>query len=363
MKQTQHLTAEQRALALLMRKELNYSYRKIVSKTNMSKTSVERIVKQDDVRYKIVKKAKSYPGRRRALSERDERKLKRAIMQLREKTPNFTVMEVVQRSGISRTLVSYRTFVRYIKQLGYGYLQSRKKGVLTTKDFKIRCMFARTMASKPADYWTNNVAFYLDGVSFIYKSNPMSDVLKPRGRVWRKRGEGLLVTTKGSKELAGGKRLHLIVAMAYGKGVICAEPYEKMDGPYFARFVRRHFPTLFEITENQGSVPKLFLMDNDPSQTSAAAKKAIHSVGATMQVIPARSPDINPIENLFHVVRKNIESEILQRNILYQSWEEFVQRVKFHVWSVSQEYVNKTIASMPNRINEIIRLKGRRTKY
>lgn len=85
MKQTQHLTAEQRALALLMRKELNYSYRKIASKTNMSKTSVERIVKQDDVRYKIVKKAKSYPGRRRALSERDERKLKRAIMQLRKR--------------------------------------------------------------------------------------------------------------------------------------------------------------------------------------------------------------------------------------------------------------------------------------
>ena len=28
--------------------------------------------------------------------------------------------------------------------------------------------------------------------------------------------------------------------------------------------------------------------DNDPSQTSAVVKKALHSIGATMQVIPAR---------------------------------------------------------------------------
>ena len=46
----------------------------------------------------------------------------------------------------------------------------------------------------------------------------MSDVLKPKNRVWRKRGEGLSLTTKGSKDLAGGKRLHLLVAIAHGKG-------------------------------------------------------------------------------------------------------------------------------------------------
>ena len=364
MKQNRYFTAEQRALALLMRREMKYSYRKIALKTNMSKTSVQRIVKQADCGRKSVLNSKSNRGRRKSLSERDQRKLRRAIIQLREKTPNFTVMEVVQRSGVSATLVSYRTFVRYVKKLGYGFFQSRKKGVLTRKDFQIRRTFARSMMKKPPDYWTKGVAFYLDGVSFIYKSNPMSDALKPKTRVWRKRGEGLLITTKGSKELAGGRRLHLLVAIAYGKGVICAETYEKMDGPYFARFIRRQFPTLFDITGKQSNnTPKLFVMDNDPSQTSAVAKKALHSIGATMQVIPARSPDINPIENLFNVVRKNIEAEILQKNIIYQSWNEFVERVKFHIWSVPKEYINKTVGSMPNRIKKIVKRKGMRTKY
>ena len=54
-----------------------------------------------------------------------------------------------------------------------------------------------------------------------------------------------------------------------------------------------------------------------------------------MQVIPARSPDLNPIENLFHIVRKKIKAEILEKNITHQSWDEFVDRVKFNIWSVS----------------------------
>ena len=97
--------------------------------------------------------------------------------------------------------------------------------------------------------------------------------------VWRKR-EGLLLTTKGTKDLAGGKRLHLLVAIAHGKGVICAEPYVKMDGPYFARFIRNHFPILFDIAKRNGNENlKLFVMDNDPSQMSAIARKALNNIG------------------------------------------------------------------------------------
>ena len=98
----------------------------------------------------------------------------------------------------------------------------------------------------------------------------MSDALKPKTHVWRKRGEGLLITTKGSKELAGGRRLHLLVAIAYGKGVICAETY----GPYFARFIRRQFPTLFDITGKQSNnTPKLFVMDNVPHKRQLLQRK------------------------------------------------------------------------------------------
>ena len=66
-------------------------------------------------------------------------------------------------------------------------------------------------------FWTNEVGFYLDGVSFVYKHNPLAGAVSPKARVWRKKSEGLKITAKGSKDLAGGKRLHMMVAIAYGK--------------------------------------------------------------------------------------------------------------------------------------------------
>jgi hypothetical protein len=43
-------------------------------------------------------------------------------------------------------------------------------------------------------------------------------------------------------------------------------------------------------------------MDNDPSQTSKVARKAMQKIEAEFHEIPARSPDLNLIENLFHLV-------------------------------------------------------------
>ena len=56
----------------------------------------------------------------------------------------------------------------------------------------------------------------------------MSPAISPKAKVWRKKGEGLTVTGKGTKDLSGENRLHLIVVIADGKGVVLREPYEKM---------------------------------------------------------------------------------------------------------------------------------------
>jgi len=75
------------------------------------------------------------------------------------------------------------------------------------KDKKSQLASARKMkpiqVSNPG-YWCNDVAFYQDGVSFIHKTNPMSVPLLPKAREWRKKGEGLKLTAKGSKDLPGG---------------------------------------------------------------------------------------------------------------------------------------------------------------
>ena len=80
----------------------------------------------------------------------------------------------------------------------------------------------RIMNNYPLDVWTNKIAFYLDGVSFVYKSNPMDQARAPHSRIWRKTSKGLKqgCVAKGSKAGTGGKLLKMIVAITYNKGVI-----------------------------------------------------------------------------------------------------------------------------------------------
>ena len=125
---------------------------------------------------------------------------------------------------------------------------ARRKGIVSEKDRRIRLQYARKMKrelSRNPDFFKHYIAFYLDGVSFVHKHNPLRAAAGTKSRIWRKKNEGLQFTAKGRKDLAGEPRLHLIVANAYGKGVVLKEVYEKMDGQLFAQFIRTHFNIAF----------------------------------------------------------------------------------------------------------------------
>ena len=108
----------------------------------------------------------------------------------------------------------------------------------------------------------------------------MKDACQTESRVWRKLGEGLQLTAKGSKELAGGRRLHLMAAIAHGKGIIMTEPYEKMSGDYFASFIRRRFNITFAKAGEKENLSRRFIMDIDPCQTSKKSLPALSEVEA-----------------------------------------------------------------------------------
>jgi hypothetical protein len=55
-------------------------------------------------------------------------------------------------------------------------------------------------------------------------------------------------------------------------------------------------------------------MDNCPCQNSKVALLALDSIECTQHKIPARSPDLNPIENIFHVVKKQLEEMRLSKD-------------------------------------------------
>ena len=58
-----------------------------------------------------------------------------------------------------------------------------------------------------------------------------------------------------------------------------------------------------------------FVMDNDPSQMSCLALQAMEETGVYSLSIPPRSPDLNPIINIFYLIRVALRKNILNKNI------------------------------------------------
>ena len=304
-------------------------------------------------------------GRKKIISQRQRAKFLRTFRKLREGGKNPTVADVMREAGALKG--SYRTHVRILNEAGYKKLAPRKKGLLSNKDRRIRKKFAREALKLYDDeFWSNDVAFYLDGVSFVHKFNPFIEASRPRGRVWRKPSEGLRYTTTGSKDLPGGRRVHFMVAITNNQGVILAEPYEKMTGEYFADFVRRKLPRAFidaRIGSRKFRAAKLFVMDNDPSQNSKAAREAIDEIRATLVKIPARSPDLNPIENIFHNVKRELHHQALDNRIKKETFRDFSERIKKTLFSYDRSVINRTIATIPKRLRCIKDTNGNRTRY
>ena len=80
------VSSHERALALLMRREMNYSYRKIALKTKLSKSTIFDIVKNEEQRKKnnyTKQQQKSKGGRPELLTAHDKRKLHLSFKKLR----------------------------------------------------------------------------------------------------------------------------------------------------------------------------------------------------------------------------------------------------------------------------------------
>ena len=354
-----------RAYIYFLRTEGQLSLRDISKRCQVSASSVLRICKEGMVTKDegktngmIVKL-----GRPRIFTDRDRSRFLRKFLTMRQENPNVTVLEVGREAGMSH--VSYRTLIRALNDANYYRLTARRKGVLSVEDRKKRVKFARDALRKyGSQFWSDNVLLYLDGVSFVYKSNPYKEAASAHGKVYRRNNEGLMITGRGTKNLAGGKRIHFLVGISSGCGVVLLEEYTKMDGHYFAKFVQNTLhKKLMELAELKGREELIFVMDNDPSQTSRVALDAVEDCAIQFLSIPPTSPDINPIENVFHVVRSELRKEAMEQKICKESFLQFKERVVRTMKNCKTLTIDKTISSLPNRLKVMSRNKGYRIKY
>ena len=91
--------------------------------------------------------------------------------------------------------------------------------------------------------------------------------------------------------------------------------------------------------------------------------KALHDIEAELHRLPSRSQDLNPPENIFHLVKTKLEKEALERKGRSEFFEQFTERVFNSFQYIDTKIVDKTIESLPKRIDNNKALSGGRTKY
>ena len=118
-----------------------------------------------------------------------------------------------------------------------------------------------------------------------------------------------------------------MAAIACGKAVVTAELHDdRIDVEKFSSFIYEHFACMFKKSANPRG--KSLLQDGDPSQNSIKSRTLWDKVGARKFTIPARSPGLNPIENMFHILMSKLHLDALELAIIRENFESFSTRMK-----------------------------------
>ena len=102
----------------------------------------------------------------------------------------------------------------------------------------------------------------------------------------------------------------------------------------------------------------VFQQDGTPCHKSRAIKEFLRA--NSIEVLapwPGNSPDLNPIENLWAILKKQVDK---QKPTNCKQLQTLIQ----YEWSsIHSELINKLVSSMPKQIKEVLRKNGQHCKY
>ncbi len=270
--------------------------------------------------------------RKRCTSNRDDCKLENTVKQswfkhLWELHKEWT------EAGVSASRV---TTLRRLQEKGY---QATSEPETTSEASYLGCGKKRTQWSK---------------VLFSDESQCCISFGNQGPRVWRKSGEAQNpCCLKSSVKFPQSVMIWAAMSSA-GVGPLCFLKSTVNAAIY--QEILEHF-MLPSADKLYGDADFIFQQDLAPAHTAKGTKSWFNDHGVTVLDWPANSPDLNPIENLWGIVRRKM------RDTRPNNADDLKATVKETWASIPPQQCHKLITSMPRWIEAVIKAKGAPTKY
>ena len=113
------------------------------------------------------------------------------------------------------------------------------------------------------------------------------------------------------------------------------------------------------IHENFGDNSYIFMEDKARPHTARGTQAYLQQKNMPKILWPPQSPDVNPIENLWLRMKREIE----KTRKTFRSAAEVMETIRNFWILISVDEINGLYKSLPERLKEIINMCGHRTKY
>lgn len=307
----------------------------------VSRSVVSSVVKNYTIRGHYLPKKQS--GRPRKCSVQCDRR----ILHISKNNPFYSSTRIkAELDSGEPSDISSRTIRRRLVENNLRSFKPARKPLLSKKNVQARLEFAQAHISWSVDQW-KRVVFSDESKFELFNSGGFRFVRRPKGERLNKKYICPTVKHGGGSIMVWG------CFSGYSMGPI-HRVIGIMDRFMYADILKNK---LIPYTDETMPLKHIFQHDNDPKHRSQFVKSFLKEEKICVMEWPSQSPDLNPIENLWEY----LERQIREKN--YKNNDELFTALENAWKNIPMTTIHKLMESMPRRCAEVIKNGGYHTKY
>lgn len=313
------------------------SEREIAAKMKLSKSTVHDCIQ----RYKSSGSGESKPrrGRPRITDKRHDMRMRRLLV------ANPTMSSSDLKHALDSCASTRTIRRRLVNDFNLRSRRPARKPLLTPVQAKKRLAFCRKYLSWTVDQW--NKVLFSDESTFCQFGSIFSHVRR-------------LPNTRYDPKNVAPTVKHCPKIMVWGcfggsgRGSLVFVPVGQMvNAGFYLNMLKDRLLRTMHILRCD-----TFQQDSAPCHVASVVKNWMKNERIQLLDWPGNSPDLNPIENLWQIMKRKVRIHAPKSMLDLQYWIKWVW-----VNEVTPTVCQKLANSMPTRIQNVIRCKGYMTKY